>query len=221
MKLMATDTETSGLPDWKQPSESPQQPHICELAAIIYSEAGEEQSRFHSFVRPDGWSIDPKAQEAHGYSVDYLMDVGRDERDVVRDYYDFQKQADIRVGHNESFDARIMRIGFKRFDICDASREDEYRTQEYRDIVADEYRVRPAMCTMKLATPIVAMPPTEAMRKAGFRFKYKNPTLGESYKFFFGEDMQGAHGAIADTENCAKVFFHMLHKGFISLPVIA
>ena len=216
MKLMVSDTETSGLPDWKQPSEAPQQPHICELAAIKYDEAGNELERFHSFVRPDGWSIAIEAQKAHGYSTEYLMDVGRNENEVVFEYMDFQSDADIRVGHNESFDARIMRIAIKRFGMFGMGLDVDYERQQ-NDSMAAAYRARTAMCTMRLATPIVKIPPTPAMGK---RFPYKNPTLAEAYLHFFGEEMQGAHGAVADTENCAKVFFHMLNKGFISLPVM-
>lgn len=216
MKLMGIDTETSGLPDWKEPSESPQQPHICELAAIIYDDNGAELERFHAFVKPDGWDIDPEAQKAHGLSVEKLMDIGRDEASVVRDYLEFQQRADIRFGHNESFDARIIRCGIKRF--AEKPGHHYASEQELRDAMADEYRSRLSMCTMRLATDIVKLPPTPAMGK---RFKYKNPTLGEAFSYFFGQQMEGAHGAVADTENCARVFFHMLHKGFIALPANA
>lgn len=88
-------------------------------------------------------------------------------------------------------------------------------------MIADAFKVRPAMCTMRLATPIVQLPATEAMKAKGMRFKYKNPSLTECHEYFFGTAFDGAHGAVADMKACAKVFFHMLNKGFISLPILA
>lgn len=39
MKIIVMDTETSGLPIYNEPSEGASQPHIVELAALLYEGA--------------------------------------------------------------------------------------------------------------------------------------------------------------------------------------
>lgn len=61
MMILVYDTETTGLPDWQQPSEAPQQPHIVELAALLYdTDTCELVDSMHTLVRPDGWTLVPE-----------------------------------------------------------------------------------------------------------------------------------------------------------------
>jgi hypothetical protein len=92
--------------------------------------------------------------------------------------------ADSRLAHNEQFDARIMRIAYKRF------RDDTY---------ADAFKAGAAECTMRMATQICKLPPTEKMRRAG-RNGFKQPNLGEAYKYFTGKTLEGAHSALVDVK---------------------
>lgn len=175
------DTETTGLIDWPSPSDAEHQPHLVELFAMLVDEDTHEViDSLHSLVRPDGWEVSEEVSAIHGITHARALAEGRPEVDVVTDFLALHARASLRIAHNQTFDARIIRCAIKR-----------YLGIEH----ADAFREAPAFCTMKTSTPIVKLP------------RNKWPKLAEAYKFFFGEEMVGAHSAKADTENCAKVFF--------------
>jgi DNA polymerase-3 subunit epsilon len=97
----------------------------------------------------------------------------------------------LRAGHNESFDARIIRIACKRY---------------HDDEIADHWKSGPAVCTARMAAPIVNLPPTERMLAAG-RNHPKTPNLGECVQHFFGETLEGAHSAMVDVQACMRVYW--------------
>lgn len=202
MRVLVFDTETSGLPLFKEPSEDPRQPHICELAALLFdNETRELVETFHALVKQDGWDVEPEAFKAHGITKERSMAEGLDESYVVRKFFALQAGADVRVAHNESFDQRIIRIGLKRF----VEAEDEVQ----RDTICDAFKARPSYCTMKTSTLILALPATEAMRASGRGTWKKSPSLAEAYRYFFGTDFEGAHSALADAKACARVYFKL------------
>ena len=52
------DTETTGLPDFKAPSESEHQPHIVQLAcALVDLDSRQITESMDVIIRPDGWKI--------------------------------------------------------------------------------------------------------------------------------------------------------------------
>lgn len=209
MKALVFDTETTGLPDWKQPSEAPQQPHLVEIAAILF-DGSNEVDLFHALVKPDGWAwdADSEAFKTHGITVERCMDEGIPEPEAVARFPALHARADIRVAHNESFDARILRIAFKRYG-HGASGWDML-TQDERDAIADTFKSRPAYCTCNAAKPIMKLPPTEKMAaNPRFRNSHKPPNLQEAHQHFLGEAFEGAHGALADARACARVYFAM------------
>jgi len=126
------DTETTGLPDWKVPSEAEHQPHIVQLAAVLA------------------------------------------ERD------------EIRIAHNEQFDARIVRIATKRY--CS---ED----------VQKDWKEGAKFCTMRKSMNILKLPNT-----TGHGGAFKFPRLEEAYRFFAGEEMKNAHSAMGDVKAVNRVY---------------
>jgi DNA polymerase III epsilon subunit-like protein len=207
MKIMAFDTETTGLPDWKQPSESPQQPHIVEIAAVLYDD-GQHAASFHAIVRPDGWTIPDDVAAIHGITTERAMDEGIPEHQAIAGFMAMHARGDIRVAHNESFDARILRIAIKRFG--HGMHGWDCLTQEERDAIADAFKAAPSYCTCTNAKPIMQLPPTEKMAaNPRFRNSYKPPNLQEAHKHFFGAEFEGAHGAMADAKACARIYYAM------------
>lgn len=220
MKILSFDTETTGLPDWSQPSESPQQPHLVEIAAILFDDDGAEIESFHALVQPDGWEwdADNEAFKTHGITVEQCMADGIKEPEAVAQFLALHARADMRVAHNESFDARILRIALKRYGDGDSTYADPpgdtprwyAYTQDERDAIADAFKAAPKYCTCNAAKPIMKPPPTERMlANPRFRNSHKPPNLQEAHKHFLGSEFDGAHSALADARACARVYFAM------------
>ncbi len=185
------DTETTGLPDFKAPSESAHQPHIVQLAALLVDmDTRETIQSMDVICRPDGWTIPDEVAAVHGITTEHAAEVGIPEHLAVSMFMELWVGR-ARVAHNESFDARIVRIALMRFQSEDA---------------ADIWKSGPAECTARLATPICALPPTEKMKAAG-RFHHKTPNLGEAYRHFTGKELENAHSAMADVMACRDVYF--------------
>lgn len=192
MNINIFDTETTGLPIYKEPSEHPDQPHLVEIAATLWDEAGAAVDSFSAIVKPDGWVITPELTLIHGISHEMAMDTGIAEKEALEGFLAIHVRAGLRVAHNCSFDDRIIRIAMKRY---------------MGDEAADLFRAGQSYCTALKSKPILNLPATEAMKKTNF--KVKTPNLAEAYRHFTGEDLAGAHRALTDANACARIYFAM------------
>lgn len=190
MKILFYDTETTSLPDFGAPSEASHQPHIVQLAAAVVDiETRKVLSSLDLMIRPNGWTVPDEASAIHGITTEMAGDIGIPE-DVALGAFLEMWRGKLRVGHNESFDARIVRIAMKR----------------YGDLGADAWKAGNAECTARLATPICRLTPTERMLAVG-RTHYKTANLTEAYRYFTGLDLENAHSAMADVQACMAVYF--------------
>ena len=193
---------------YKEPSEDPRQPHIVELAALLYDDqTGEQNGHLHSIIRPDGWTIPDDVAEIHGITTERAMDEGRPEAEVLAEFLELHSRCALRVAHNEAFDQRIVRIAIKRF----GDRLPGWMgySQERKDEMADVFKAAPKYCTMKAATKPCDLPPTPAMLARGMKWN-KNPSMSEAYLHFTGKDLgEDAHSALFDARACAEVYFAM------------
>lgn len=184
------DTETTGLPDFKAPSEADHQPHIVQLAALLVDlDTRQTIQSVDVIVRPDGWTIPDEVAAVHGISTEHAAEVGISERMAVQMFMELWAGRN-RVAHNQQFDARIIRIALMR----------------HADTQAADWKEGAAECTAIMATPICKLPPTAKMVRAGFN-KFKTPNLGEAYRHFTGKELQNAHSAMADVLACRDVYF--------------
>lgn len=185
------DTETTGLPLFKDPSEHPDQPHIVQLgAALVDLDSRKVLSAIDVMVKPNGWSIPKEVSDIHGITTEMAGDLGVSESAAVEMFMAMWSRR-LRVAHNESFDARILRIALFR---------------HASESVADEWKASPAECTAKMTTPILDIPATQAMKASGRNWA-KTPKLVEAYRHFFGKEMEDAHNAMADVRGCIAVYF--------------
>lgn len=193
------DTETTGLPLFKEPSEHPDQPHIVQLGACLVDLLSRKVlASLDVIVRPDGWTIPEEAAKVHGITTEKALDVGIPERMALEMFLELWRGR-TRIAHNEQFDARIIRIGLKRhIDPLDP---------DLSVPVSDDWKnCKAAECTATLSTPVLKLPPTEKMRAVS-RFHHKTPNLGEAYRHFTGRELEGAHSAIVDVQACMDVWF--------------
>lgn len=190
------DTETTGMVLWNDPSEDPRQPHIVQLAAALVNlDSRETVASMDVIVRPRDWTIPDDVAAIHGITTEKAQDLGISEELAVAMFLElWQEGGRTRIGHNESFDARILRIALKRYPSAFAAG------------IGDKWKIGACECTAKLATPIVKCPPTDKMIRAG-RNHYKTANLTEAYTHFFGEAFDGAHSAMSDVEACKAVYF--------------
>lgn len=190
--VLGYDTETTGLPLFRERSHDPRQPHLVQLgASLIDAETYEVVAGIDVIIRPNGWEIPEETSNIHGITTEKAADCGVDEALALAMFLDLWAAADFRLGHNEQFDARIMRIAMARY----IGQED----------VSDRWKQGAAKCTANMATGYCQLPPTEKMVKAGFN-RHKTPTLQEAYRHFYGEDFAGAHTAMADVNACIDVY---------------
>lgn len=193
------DLETTGLPLWKEPSEHPGQPHICQFTAVRFDdETGDELEYFNAIVKPDGWVIPAEVTAIHGITMERAMDEGIPEKTVVKRYLDLLDRTERLSAYNISFDQRIMRIAMLRNGLTKT---------EIDDIQSAVW----AHCCMQQATPLVKAPPTAKMMATG-RKTFKNPSLAEAVKAILGEDMEGAHDSRVDVAYTVRLYLAMNQK---------
>jgi DNA polymerase III subunit epsilon len=171
------DTETTGLPNWQQPSESDCQPHIVQIAALLVDlDTRKVIQSMDVIIKPDGWVIPDEASAINGITTEYALQVGIPESLALQMFLELSLNRK-RVAHNTTFDNRIIRIATKRF--CDESIQEQWHSGEYE-------------CTMIGSRKIMGG---------------KQPTLAEAYKHFTGKEIQNAHTAIGDVNACMEVYF--------------
>lgn len=189
MIILAYDTETTGLPSWKEPSESDNQPHLVQLAALVAdTDTRQVIASIDLIVKPDGWTIPDEVAEIHGITTEYALEHGVPESEVYRTFMSLWNGRH-RIAHNRTFDQRILRIAGHRFG-TEAELE-AWAEKDNHD------------CTMIMSRPICQIP---NVGKAGI----KAPNLAEAYKHFTGKDLVNAHTAMADTKACLDVYFGLL-----------
>lgn len=190
------DTETNGLPLWHEPSDDPRQPHLVQIgAALVHLPTRQIVDMLDVIVKPDGWTIPDEVAKIHGITTERALAEGISEYEAVGNLIGLWKRAQGRIGHNESFDRRMVRIALKRYVSAD---------------VADQWKDAPFNCTCFLASPLMNMAPTERMKAAGFGGKPKKPKLTEAHLFFTGRPLDGAHNAMVDVHGTIAVYFAIL-----------
>ncbi len=186
--ILFYDTETTGLPDWKSPSESETQPHLVQLGAILAdADTRKVISTLDLIIKPDHWEIPAEVSDIHGITHEKASQVGVREADALSLF--IQMVGGKRVAHNKTFDQRIIRIGLKRYGHSDET-IDRWAEKDNHD------------CTMLMAKPILKLGPKG-------RYGFKPPKLAEAYEYFTGKELQNAHTAMADAQACMEIYWAM------------
>lgn len=192
--LLFFDTETDGLVNPNQDHTHPSQPHLVQLGMVLCDESGAEWSTVELIVRPDGYVIPDGAARVHGITTAIARSAGVPLAIAVATFTNLRSIAAGIVAHNLPFDETVMKASIHR-----TGRTPSHPGPSNRQ------------CTMTLASPVCAIPPTEKMKAAGFN-KFKQPSLTEAHKHLFGEEFKGAHGALADARACCRVFFELKRR---------
>lgn len=187
MNILIFDTETTGLPIWKEPSDHPDQPHVVDIACDLFAGPENLIDRFDAIINP-GVEIPTEASDVHGITTDLARDEGIDPGEALTRFLDMVGKADLIVGHNISFDIRMMRIMAARL-----------RGEKWENPL-------PIFCTMRKSTNHCRI----LKAKPRFSEDWKMPKLTEAYTHFFGEELADAHRARPDTDAAARIYFHLM-----------
>jgi DNA polymerase-3 subunit epsilon len=189
MKRLYYDTETTGFP---KAADSPlaEQPHIVQLAAILVDDERGEVASLNVMIQPDGWEIDPGAQEVHGISGEIATECGVPIAVAMAMFSHLSRRADQCVAHNYAFDIKLITFEFERL---------------AAPIIINE---REKFCTMEATTNICKLP-------GRYPGKWKWPKLTEAHQHFFGEGFDGAHDALVDVRACHRVHKHLITNNLI------
>jgi len=181
--ILFYDTETTGLPLFKDPSDHPDQPHIVQLAAaLVDTDTRKTVSSIDVIIKPYGWTIPSEMTAIHGISNELANEVGVDMKKILPVFLNMASGR-LRVAHNESFDARMIRIAQHK--LIHLFSEDDLEI----------WKSGLGFCTMWKSKPYTLLP------------KNKHPKLQEAYLHFFNKEFDGAHSAMADVNACIAVYF--------------
>ncbi|HJH21437.1 MAG TPA: 3'-5' exonuclease [Pseudomonas lactis] len=176
----------------KLPSTIARQPHLVDLAILLFTTQGDLVDSFEAIIKPDGWEIPAEVSESSGVTNELAAEQGVPEADAVAAFLAIHDRACLRVAHHIGFDDRGMRIAIKRF------RDEE---------TAEQFRNGMIYCTALASKPLCKIPPTPKMIKKGDRSEFKTPTIAEALQILCGEELEHDHRAQPSAEACAKVFF--------------
>lgn len=190
--IIFCDTETTGLYQFSLPHDHPSQPHLVQLGCILADDDGRTVQTIDLIVRPEGYAIPDAAAAVHGITTEIAERVGIPLTIAVAAFVHLRSKADTIVAHNLVFDEKIMATAI-------------YRTGKTITLATPLNRA----CTLEMAEPILKIPATPRMIAAGRANQFKKPNLGECYRYFFGEELKGAHAALADAQACARIYFAM------------
>lgn len=183
-----TDTETS----------DPKNQRICQLAAILCDEQGNEVEVLNTLIYPDGWEIHPRFVEIHGITTEMCYEFGRPMPEVLAKYVGMLVNSKKVICHNYDFDSARLIAELTTYGMFESAKI-------FRDL--------PSFCTMKNLTNVCCLP------NANGRAGYKWPKLKEAHKHFFGVEFEDQHDALADNRACKRIYFEM-HKPVVQAPII-
>lgn len=192
MKVLIFDTETTGLPTERNPSiyETQKWPHIIQLSYIVYdNETNDIITVEDDYIHiSDDVVIEPGSQKIHNISRETLIDKGIPIQEALKKFNKFSDSSDLLVGHNVSFDKRMVIV-------------EGVRNKSMMN-VHDTY------CTMKNSIELCKI---ERSWPSGDKY-FKYPTLSELHYNLFEKIPKNTHNALIDILICMRCFVKMEFK---------
>lgn len=184
------DTETNGLPrNWKAPvTDLNNWPRLVQLAFLLCDNNGNRISGGDYIIKPVGFTIPLEASSIHRITTERAIREGSILKDVLQEFKSIVERADYLVGHNISFDEKIIGAEFLRSNMLDP--------------VSPIQKI----CTMHSTTNFCAIDGP---------YGYKWPKLSELHYKLFRTNFDEAHDAAADVNATVKCFWELRRQGRI------
>jgi len=206
MRVICFDTETTGLPESKYASiyDTHKWPYIIQLSFVVYDNsrdaAGGIVEEYDEIIKVDeSVNLTAKSIEIHGISREMSSERGIPVADALCAFKRALKSCDCCVGHNISFDKRILiveAIRNKGFDPDDNS----YVQLPFKN----------EFCTMLNSVDICKI---EKMWKDGKKY-FKYPTLLELHNHLFHISPKNAHNSKVDVLICLRCYWGQFRRLF-------
>ncbi|MCF6327559.1 MAG: 3'-5' exonuclease [Devosiaceae bacterium] len=185
--VIAFDTETTGLPEFRLPSGDDVQPHMVSLSAALFdNDTGKIQQSMSVIIKPDGWDIPQETTDIHGITNADAQKFGIPEKMALNMFLELW-DGRCRIAHNVRFDSRIIRTATKRYStslVIDRWKSGEKNIDSY--------------CTM-----------LSAQKEMGGG---KWPKLEEALLHFCGTKLKNAHNSWFDMIACKDIYMAIKGK---------
>ena len=201
MKVLVFDTETTGLPTERNPSimDNEKWPHIVQLSYVVYDT--EEQKIIKcvdDIIKIDlaKVTISNESIAIHGITPAMTLEKGVLLFGALNAFNNELANADLVVGHNLSFDKRMIMVECMRQNIWQKFTTKGVRKEEY--------------CTMRNSTDLCRI---EVITDKGEKY-FKFPTLTQLHTHVFpaGTLPQNLHNALIDVLVCLKCYAAIEHQ---------
>lgn len=205
MRVICFDTETTGLPEKRNTSiyETSKWPHIVQLSFMVYDHEKKEIDEEYDEIIIIDESVDltPKSVEIHGISRDIIRERGIPIVDALNAFKRALNSCDLCVGHNISFDKRLL--------IVEAIRNKGFDSTDNSYV---QFQFKNEFCTMLKSVEVCRI---EKLRGDGTIY-FKYPTLLELHNHLFKKIPNNAHNSKVDVLICLRCYCKLAHNQDLS-----
>ena len=202
MKILVFDTETTGLQE-KGASiyDKSKWPYIVQLSYILYDLSTNSALIEDNYIDIDGSiAISQESYNIHHISREILDVQGINIVEALKAFNKYLKECDIVVGHNISFDKRLI------FVECFRNNVKQYFT-DFKDNVMHH---KAEYCTMKNTAEFCKLERLTATNQT----YYKNPKLSELYAILFPNEQlpKDLHNSLVDVAMTLRCYLKYAHN---------
>jgi len=196
MKLLIFDTETTGLPEGRNPSifDHTKWPYIVQLSYIVYDTSANEIVEQVDDIIKVSVPISAESTKIHGISEEISQSRGVEVSSALTKFNHHLKHVDLVIGHNISFDKRVVMVECMRNKIMQQFSRAGIRKLEY--------------CTMKQTTELCGIKVKNAQTNEEY-FKY--PTLSQLHRHLFDVTPTNNHNALIDVLLCLRCYMKVTY----------
>ena len=205
MKILVFDTETTGLQE-KGASiyDKSKWPYIIQLSYILYDISNNSSLIKNNYIKLDeSVAISQESFNIHNISREILHEQGINIVDALKEFNECLKTCDIVVGHNISFDKRMIFVECFRHAVA----------QYFTRYEGNDKIPKPEFCSMKNTTHYCKL---ERLSKTN-QVYIKNPKLSELYLLLFPNETlpTNLHNSLVDVAMTLRCYLKYVNNSDI------
>ena len=195
MRVLVFDTETTGLPQSKiiSPDTLKLWPHIVQFSYVIYDTDANDIVVSSDDIVKVGKDvvISEGSIELHGITSEISQSKGSNIIEIIDVFCNHLKSVDVLVGHNVTFDIKMVKVELLRLIYNDMS---EDKSRKYKNNLYDLSNFQNVYCTLQNSIELCAI---KTLDKFGKEYN-KYPKLVELHKYLFHSVPNNLHNSFND-----------------------